>query len=100
MDAKLLGSELTGFDSERPLNAPSPETARAPQAAPTETPGTPSPWWTAPGGRPVDIPAFGSTSYRMGMHIIRRNWLEKLWDLLMPKPIGKPVPAPVKVRAR
>lgn len=49
----------------------------------TENSPTRSPWWSAPAGRPVAIPAFG------------RGLLEVLLDLLMPKP----VPVPVKVRA-
>lgn len=44
---------------------------------------TRSPWWSAPAGRPVAIPAFG------------RSLLEMLLDLLLPKP----APVPVKVRA-
>lgn|GEM_PF-3680982 len=52
----------------------------------TETSPTQSPWWTAPAGRPVAIPAFGR---------VLRSWLDALLELLMPKPI----PLPVKVRA-
>lgn len=43
-----------------------------------------SPWWTAPGGKPVDIPAFG------------RTLLETILAWLLPTP--RPVPAPVRVR--
>lgn len=78
--------------SERPDNGtPSRDTTRnqtggktGAMAGPqTENSPTQSPWWTAPAGRPVAIPAFG------------RTLLEALWDLLMPKP----EPVPVKIRA-
>lgn len=64
-------------------------TGSIPQAENTPTP---SPWWTAPAGRPVPIPAFGRAVVALA-----RSWLEALLDLLMPKPV--PVPVPVKVPA-
>jgi hypothetical protein len=74
--------------AERPENGASPQEKDHAEAGtiagsqPENSP-TRSPWWSAPAGRPVAIPAFG------------RGLLEVLLDLLMPKP----VPVPVKVRA-
>lgn len=54
---------------------------REPDPQSANTP-TQSPWWSAPAGRPVAIPAFG------------RSWLEALLEWLAPKPVL----VPVKVR--
>ncbi len=43
-------------------------------------------WWTAPGGKAVDIPAFG------------RSILDQILAILFPAP--QPRPIPVRVRAR
>ena len=83
--AETLASKW--FTSERPDNgAPSQDKsgdAGAIAGPQTENSPTRSPWWSAPAGRPVAIPAFG------------RGLLEMLLDLLLPKP----APVPVKVRA-
>ena len=50
---------------------------------------TQSPWWSAPAGRPVAIPAFGRSM------MLARSWIEALLDLLLPKPVL----VPVKVKA-
>jgi hypothetical protein len=69
--------------------APSPESKSGPTDHPQ--PDTPhvaspptSPWWTAPAGKPVDIPAFG------------RSLIEILRALLAPAP----QPAPLRIRIR
>ena len=74
--------------SEQPDNGASPQDKDHAETgtiagSQTENSPTQSPWWSAPAGRPVAIPAFG------------RGLLEVLLDLLMPKP----APVPVKVRA-
>ena len=94
--AESLGSQWLA--AEQPDNgaqsgAPSDDKDRAETgttAAPqTENSPTRSPWWSAPAGRPVAIPAFGR-----GI-LFARGLLEVLLDLLMPKPVL----VPVKVRA-
>jgi hypothetical protein len=74
--------------SERPADGAASEDkerAQSGAAAGSQSEHSPtrSPWWSAPAGRPVAIPAFA------------RGLLEVLLDLLMPKPVL----VPVKVRA-
>jgi hypothetical protein len=76
--------------------APSPESKSGPTDHPQ--PDTPhvaspptSPWWTAPAGKPVDIPAFGRTLSAFG-----RSWIEILGALFTPTP----QPAPLRIRIR
>ena len=89
--AETLASKW--FASERPANGvASEDKVRAQNGAVAGSPSenaTRSPWWSAPAGRPVAIPAFGR-----GI-LFARGLLEVLLDLLMPKPVL----VPVKVRA-
>ncbi len=63
--------ERGGRDAiETESREPDPQSANAP---------TQSPWWSAPAGRPVAIPAFG------------RSLLEALLNLLAPEPVLVPV---------
>lgn len=90
----MASAETFASAAERPENGASPQdkdhaeagTIAGPQ---TESSPTRSPWWSAPAGRPVAIPAFGR-----GL-LFARGLLEVLLDLLLPKP----VPVPIKVRA-
>ena len=90
--AETLASKW--FTSERPADgAVCADKERAQSGAvagsPSENSPTRSPWWSAPAGRPVAIPAFAR-----GI-LFARGLLEVLLDLLMPKPVL----VPVKVRA-
>lgn len=84
MTSERLGDAPS--QNEREPNRDSDAIETDPQSANTPTQ---SPWWTAPAGRPVEIPAFGRTWFG-------RSWLEALLDLLAPKPVL----VPVKVKAR
>lgn len=57
----------------------------SPPTAPHQ-PGPASPWWTAPSGKAVDIPAFG------------RGLLDQILAILFPAP--QPRLLPIRVRAR
>ena len=82
-------------DKERTLRGDSAGSLGKP---PAENAPTQSPWWSAPAGRPVPIPAFGRTLFVQGLAQGRsyaRSWIEALLDLLLPKPVL----VPVKVKA-
>lgn len=79
-------------DGEATADAAAPQ-ADTPQQADTPKTETPhiaspptSPWWTAPAGRPVNIPAFG------------RALIDTLAAMLSPAP--RPVPIRVRAHAR
>jgi hypothetical protein len=78
-----------GQSEERPqAAAPAHDTPQTPlvDSPPTSPPTSPqsSPWWTAPGGKAVDIPDFG--------HVL----FDALAALLAPAP----QPLPLRIRAR
>lgn len=85
----MASDGIEGVTQEEACASPSRE-SESRHAAPTpvvESPPTSpshSPWWTAPAGKAVDIPAFG------------RSLIEILIAILAPAP--KPVPIPVRVR--
>lgn len=84
-DESPQGSE-SGRDPSRESEgrqAP-PPVIESPPTSP-QSPQQTSPWWTAPGGKPVDIPAFG------------RSLIETLIAILFP---AQPQPISVRVRAK
>jgi hypothetical protein len=93
-----LTSDMTP-DQPAAAPAPSPEAKTdTPSDRPkSETPHVASPptspWWTAPAGKPVDIPAFGRTLSAFG-----RCWIETLLAWLAPAP--QPIPLRIRIRAR
>jgi hypothetical protein len=71
--------------ADTPQAGPSTETAQeTPQETPHVASPPTSPWWTAPAGKPVDIPAFG------------RAMIDTFASLVSPAPR----PVPIRVRPR
>ena len=84
-----LASDMIEAPGQMPAAEPAlpasdaPPVVASPPTAPQST-SPHSPWWTAPGGKPVDIPAFG------------RALLAQILGMLAPAP--QPIPLRIRVR--